>query len=110
MDTRMIHQYANGRYRVRVQVDWVIHYLGMYETLEEAIEARDRFLGTYTEEVRNDKIKEYSKEWFKEARRKQANKFDRLYIQQQSEVINSRHQPVIIQLPHSMTSDSYLAY
>jgi len=81
MDTRGIDFWAAvGKYRVRITRHRVGYKLGLFDTMEEALKAKQDFLSEYafrSEDV--DAVPQYTKEWFKREHIKQVEKFKELY-------------------------------
>jgi len=81
MDTRGIDYWVVvGKFRVRIHRNGITHKVGLYDTLDEALEAKKNFLDDYALRSEDtDAVPQYSKEWFNREHRKQVEKFKQLY-------------------------------
>ena len=71
---------AAGKYRVRVMRKGITYKIGLFETIEGAVEAKHTFLAEYAlREDQSEAVPMYSREWFNREHKKQVDKFRTLY-------------------------------
>ena len=89
---------AIKKYRVRVHRKRITYKVGVFEKLEDAIEAKRAFLEQYEiTEHESAAVPQYSKEWFKREHLKQMEKFKELYS------TPTKGQPTYISIPYEYT-------
>jgi len=81
MDTRGIDFWvAVGKYRVRIHRNRVTYKIGLFDTMDEALEAKHRFLEEYAlKSDETDAVPTYTKEWFVRQHRQQVKDFAQYY-------------------------------
>jgi len=71
---------AVGKYRVNLTRNRVVYKIGLYETFDEAMEAKQAFLEQYElSKDESDSVPQYSREWFRRERKKQVESFTSTY-------------------------------
>jgi len=85
---------AIKKYRVRIHRKRITYKVGVFEKLEDAIEAKRAFLEQYEiTEHESAAVPQYSKEWFKREHAKQMEKFKLIYS------TPTKGKPMFITLP-----------